>query len=95
MTITGIAEYAVQIIGEQQEEAKPVVCQSCVHESDQMTIANFGYQCPGCESRICIMCGCTDRCQCLGGCSWLNPGICSSHREELQEMAARVFGGLK
>jgi len=90
MTLTGMADYAVPIIG-QHEDAKPVVCQSCDTVSDALTIANSGYTCPGCESRICIMCGCTDRFACKGGCSWLNPGICSSHREELQEMARRVF----
>ncbi len=95
MTFTGTAEYAVPIIGQQHQDAQMVVCQSCDHVSDQLTIARFGYCCPNCESSICIMCGCTDRYQCIGGCSWLSPGICSSHKEELKEMAARVFGGLR
>ena len=50
-----------------------------------------GYHCQHCGAVVCVLCGCTDERACEAGCSWIEPGICSTHREELNAAFAR-FG---
>jgi hypothetical protein len=95
MTITEFSEVAVPLVNyELQSDVRQVFCGLCGQLTDAVEIANGCYQCPSCKSNICVMCGCTEERACVGGCYWLSPGICSSHKQELHEMAARVFANL-
>ena len=49
-----------------------------------------GYCCPGCNEKVCVVCGCSDYASCEGGCSWVVPGICSTHQRELDQALART-----
>ncbi len=35
--------------------------------------------CASCFSTICVLCGCVDDISCRDGCSWMLPGVCSTH----------------
>src|SRR5207253_3115838 len=86
-----------------QEDERPVMCADCQCLTTTIIIGGNFYRCPNCGADICVMCGCTVESPCLGGsldnpeledlaCHWINPGICSSHKEELKELALKVFG---
>ncbi len=94
MVISDLADVATPKTNSQEVD-RPVCCAECRFMTTAIMIGNNFYHCPNCEADICLMCGCTANAACIGGCSWISPGICSSHKEELQEMARRVFGGLK
>lgn len=74
-------------------DVRLVWCRECKTRSDAVEIANEGFLCPDCGVPICVMCGCTDRVACIGGCRWVFPGRCSSHNEELRLLALQVFLG--
>jgi hypothetical protein len=104
MTIYEFAEVATPTIAP-ADDTSQVQCRSCDLITDATTIAKNGYCCPDCDLPICVMCGCTEESACVpdidndldgaaAACHWINPGICSSHKDELKEMANRVFGGL-
>lgn len=93
MIITEFSEVAVPFIDMGSEDEKQVVCRQCFSTMRVLHVAANAYTCLTCGARVCIMCGCTDDRACIGGCNWLSRGICSSHKQELLEMAARVFGG--
>lgn len=46
------------------------------YEVDVFPFADVMLAAPG-EPRACTTCGCTDERACLGGCSWVAPGLCS------------------
>jgi hypothetical protein len=71
-----------------------IICKSCRCVLTAVLIAESGYSCPGCGNEICVMCGCTEDCSCLGGCSWIPGllGVCNRHEDELTRACATVFG---
>jgi hypothetical protein len=66
-------------------------CASCdtPFTVDQLLAGALGYYCPSCEAAVCILCGCTDEHACAEGCSWLEPGVCSTHQTELDAAFTR------
>jgi len=95
MTISEFSEVAVPVIG-LSEDDRQVTCRQCYSTMRAVHVAANGYQCLTCNALVCVMCGCTDDRACIGGCYWwLSPGICSSHKQELHELALKVFGGAR
>ena len=96
MLIGELSEVAVPRVDLEAElDERPVFCMECGLHNDAVWLGKNGFQCPGCRSFICVMCGCAEQRACIGGCHWLTPGICSSHKQELHELAVKVFGGLR
>ena len=92
MTLTEMAEYALPTrpAGERIFELLGVVCAMCAGK----TIAacpdcDDDIVCTACHQRICVMCGCTDLRACPDGCSWILPGVCSTHDGDVR-MAKRA-----
>jgi hypothetical protein len=46
---------------------------------DQVMLFDEIVVCASCFSRICVLCGCVEERACDDGCSWMYPGICSTH----------------
>jgi hypothetical protein len=57
--------------------AEDVCCVAC--GEDQITVIENEIVCAGCLQQICVLCGCVDDYACRDGCSWMMPGICSTH----------------
>lgn len=65
-------------------------CASCdTPLTSDLKTYNGVYFCPVCDAAVCIVCGCTEDNACIGGCSWLEPGLCSTHKPELQAALGR------
>jgi hypothetical protein len=69
-----------------------VQCADCCALSTAEEIVISHYRCPHCFVLICFICGCTMNRACLRGCAWLRPGVCTTHKGELEEAVERVFG---
>jgi hypothetical protein len=54
-------------------------CHNCGFELSEVTRSRKGYLCPGCDAAVCVVCGCTENRACAEGCSWISPGLCSTH----------------
>ncbi len=90
MTLTDMAKYSVpkpptfgavfQLID--------VVCAQC--GNDQITDWKDDVICTACHARVCILCGCTDDRACRDGCSWMLPGVCSTHDGDVRMAALTV-----
>lgn len=64
-------------------------CASCGNPLFELDLHHDAYHCKGCGAAVCVICGCTDDVACEGGCSWLGPGICSTHGRELDAALER------
>lgn len=65
-------------------------CPDCDSALRSVHVASDGYRCPYCKVKICIICGCTEKRACFGGCSWAAPGFCSAHTEEIETVIGVV-----
>lgn len=67
---------------------QPKVCGRCGSAlKGLLRVEADGYRCQSCNSRVCIVCGCTDERACADGnyrCYWVGPGFCSTHIKELE-----------
>jgi hypothetical protein len=59
-----------------------VQCQGCLRVHSKRLLAAADFRCHECGDQVCAVCGCTDSVACEEGCSWLLPGLCSTHGDE-------------
>lgn len=64
-------------------------CANCDQPLLDLAIVSDEYHCPACGAAVCVLCGCTEQNACTGGCSWVMPGICSTHDDALDAALAR------
>src|SRR4051794_23690566 len=80
MTLSELAEVATPkqsrdgVLYQLMEGVECVVCRSV-----RITLNGEQIICAFCRRDICILCGCTGDWACDDGCSWILPGVCSTH----------------
>lgn len=67
-----------------------VFCALCAFDQIEVDQERNAIVCGSCQSRICVLCGCVDDIACCGGCSWMAPGICSTHDGDVRLAAFAV-----
>ena len=81
MVLSELAEVAVVVPkpreGELYQLAEDVGCNAC--GSVEITLCDETIICAHCFDLICVLCGCVERWACDDGCSWILPGVCSTH----------------
>lgn len=96
MTLTDMAEYAVSVPLPTLFELLDVVCAMCGgNKIKACPDREDAIICTTCHQRICVLCGCTDLRACRDGCSWMLPGVCSTHDGDVRMaiLVAPLGGG--
>lgn len=58
-----------------------IQCATCLLVVAKECLKAAGYYCRECGDMICVRCGCTNNVACDEGCEWIEPGVCSTHRD--------------
>jgi len=88
--LTNMTEYAAPKPRRDGERyrMREAVCASCSH--NEITQWKEAIICTACHARVCVLCGCTDEAACPDGCSWMLPGVCSTHDGDVRIAALAV-----
>ena len=84
MTLPNMTEFAVTVPRDRSETKlykllDDVMCRACGWEEITLDLDGETIVCAYCGEPICVLCGCVERYACDGGCSWILPGVCSTH----------------
>ena len=79
MVISDLAEVALPRARWRLVEASCALC-----GYDEIQLRDDEIICARCEWPICVLCGCVEIYACTDGCSWIAPGICSTHEGDIR-----------
>jgi hypothetical protein len=88
--LTQLEANVIRLVSRVVRAGEDKSCANCLTQLTRLTVRDDSYRCPTCDAKVCVVCGCTEKRACPGGCSWVEPGFCSTHVDEMDAALRRV-----